>query len=176
MWRNVLRPIWTTVILCTELVTILREVTLVVVSKAMSLVRTTDVQVSLYCSKGLFTLSEREIEIFFDLCRCSVWTLNWILHEPIWKRCRPNEGEIFLSEISLGFFIYHTQSEEIKSLLCWCPLQKSVNEQAALQRKISTVVRLWITYIHRCRFRFRSGFQYHSCTQQLGWVSESDSL
>ena len=25
--------------------------------------------------------------IFFDFCHCSVWTLNWILYEPIWKRC-----------------------------------------------------------------------------------------
>ena len=23
----------------------------------------------------------------FEICRCSVWTLNWILGEPIWKRC-----------------------------------------------------------------------------------------
>ena len=25
---------------------------------------------------------------FFDLCRCSMRTLNWILYEPIWKRGR----------------------------------------------------------------------------------------
>ena len=26
---------------------------------------------------------------YFDFCRCSVWTLNWILcKEPIFKRCR----------------------------------------------------------------------------------------
>ena len=25
--------------------------------------------------------------VFFDLCRCSVWTWNWMLYEPIWKRC-----------------------------------------------------------------------------------------
>ena len=24
---------------------------------------------------------------FIDLCCCSMWTINWILHEPIWKRC-----------------------------------------------------------------------------------------
>ena len=25
---------------------------------------------------------------YFDLCHCSMWTLNWILYEPIWKLCR----------------------------------------------------------------------------------------
>ena len=33
-----------------------------------------------------WTLGKRTF--FFDLCRCSMWTLNWILSEPIWKRCR----------------------------------------------------------------------------------------
>ena len=36
------------------------------------------VKVHLHCTKANF---------FFDLCRCSMWTLNWILYEPIWKRC-----------------------------------------------------------------------------------------
>ena len=26
--------------------------------------------------------------LFFDLCYCSMWTLNWILYEPIWKGTR----------------------------------------------------------------------------------------
>ena len=26
--------------------------------------------------------------ILVDLCRCSVWTLNWVLCEPIWMWCR----------------------------------------------------------------------------------------
>ena len=40
--------------------------------------------------KGPFTLSESEHEcnFFFDLCRCFIWTSNWILYQSIWKRCR----------------------------------------------------------------------------------------
>ena len=31
-----------------------------------------------------------ENEFFLDLCRCSMWTLNWILYELIWKQeCIP---------------------------------------------------------------------------------------
>ena len=39
--------------------------------------------------KGLSTLKEgeRESELFFDICRCWMWTLNWILCELIRKRC-----------------------------------------------------------------------------------------
>ena len=43
---------------------------------------------SIFCkvsSWGLFTLNK---SVFFDLYRYSVWTLNWILYELIWKRCR----------------------------------------------------------------------------------------
>ena len=37
---------------------------------------------------------------FFDLCRCSMRTLNWILYEPIWKQCRFR----FRSNINESFF------------------------------------------------------------------------
>ena len=32
---------------------------------------------------------------FFDLCRCTIWTLNWIFYKLIWKRCcfLPNINE-----------------------------------------------------------------------------------
>ena len=43
-----------------------------------------------YACKGSFTLSEseRKNDFFFDRGRWWIWTLNWILYEPIWKRCR----------------------------------------------------------------------------------------
>ena len=40
--------------------------------------------------QGSFILSESEGEsdfFSFDLCRCSMWTINWNPHEPIWKLC-----------------------------------------------------------------------------------------
>ena len=39
--------------------------------------------------KASFTLSENEgkSELSFDLCRCLMWTFNWIFCKPIWKRC-----------------------------------------------------------------------------------------
>ena len=39
-------------------------------------------KVHLYLAKA-----KARANFFFDLCRCLMWTLNYILHEPIWKRC-----------------------------------------------------------------------------------------
>ena len=40
--------------------------------------------------QGWFILCEwdRDCDFFFDLCRCLIRILNWILYEPIWERCR----------------------------------------------------------------------------------------
>ena len=37
-----------------------------------------------------FIYSERKRQriFFFYLCRCSILTVNWILYEAMWKRCR----------------------------------------------------------------------------------------
>ena len=38
-------------------------------------------------SKGKFTISESDFFLCY-LSLCSMWRLNWILYEPIWKRRR----------------------------------------------------------------------------------------
>ena len=35
-----------------------------------------------------WTKANAKANFFFDLCGCSMWTLNWVVYEPIWKRCR----------------------------------------------------------------------------------------
>ena len=56
------------------------------------------VAISFFCKKKIhvviilkLTLSQRELKrefFFFHLCRWSMWTLIWILSEPIWKWCQ----------------------------------------------------------------------------------------
>ena len=35
-----------------------------------------------------WTKANAKAKFFFYLCRCSIWTVNLILYEPIWKLCR----------------------------------------------------------------------------------------
>ena len=56
------------------------------------------------CLRFIYTAWKRKSAFFFDLCRWSRRTLNWILYEPIWKRCRcrfcfhSNLNELYLCQ------------------------------------------------------------------------------
>ena len=63
----------------------------------------------------------------FNLCRCSMWTLNWILCERIWKRYRFRSKPCFL------FKMYDfKQITHCAALLC------SVKHAALLETNIDT--------------------------------------
>ena len=58
--------------------------------------------------KCAITLSESES---FNLFRCSIWTFNWFLHEPIWKWYRfpsniKKNNNKYLSQIEVLIFIW----------------------------------------------------------------------
>ena len=35
-----------------------------------------------------WTKANAKAIVFFDLCHFSIWTINWIIYEPLWNRCR----------------------------------------------------------------------------------------
>ena len=54
-----------------------------------------------------FTYTERMRIVFFDFCRYLIWTLNWILYEPIWKRCTIHHTKYFSCFATNFLTIWH---------------------------------------------------------------------
>ena len=58
----------------------------------------------------LLRLHLAKANFFFDLCHCSISTLNWILYGPIWKRCR---FRFNINKPLFGTFKYEDQTKQL---------------------------------------------------------------
>ena len=76
--------------------------------------------------------------VFSDLCRCSMWTLNWILYEPIWKRCRFHF--CFRTNINESLIGKQTESEgESENFLSACRSECPKGTGQNINRKLNAL-------------------------------------
>ena len=102
----------------------------------------------------------------FDLCRCLMWTLNWIFYEPIWKQCyfRNNINEPLLRKCIVKIARTHSVISLSQSLpfrwKCTDPVHKMPQKFYRKSREWSSLfglVKAWtylVTFPIKAIFRF----------------------
>ena len=96
-----------------------------------------------------------ESDCFFDLCGCPMWTLNCILYEIIWKRCRfrTNINEPFSCRRIFGEFQcvllshVHVQVLQIQLINLYIPsIDFSVEIEEGIHQNFDEYLHWWICY------------------------------
>ena len=87
-----------------------------------------------------FIYTERKPMLFFDLFCCSMWTLNWIVYEPIWKRCR----SCFRFSVKEPLWLFCCPNINSN----WCGAGTSVVNYSKIAHKEQTWSNLWRAQKH----------------------------